>query len=188
VNFYVEDKKMKDFNSKGCSFSLKELLPNNEIIEERIDIKLSVRDTIEKEAIAELTLNIKSEFQIDGVFKNVISDKEESNYVQQVLLAYCEFDKADLNAINKNAVNLIKEKYKEGCIIEIIPLFDFLGSDEHNLALAYARANSALKLLGLKKHNVQITIPKAFFFSNEMPFGRMLNRAVIVRIKNISEE
>lgn len=124
----------------------------------------------------------------DGVFENVISDIEESNYVQQLVLGFCEFDQSELSVINYDALKIIKLSYAEGKLIEIIPLFDFLGTDEHNLKLATARANSAIKLLNLEKDRVNINIPKDYFFSNDIPYGRMMNRAVIVRIKDINSK
>jgi hypothetical protein len=54
--------------------------------------------------------------------------------------------------------------------------------------LATARANSAIKLLNLEKDRVNINIPKDYFFSNDIPYGRMMNRAVIVRIKDINSK
>jgi len=137
-----------------------------------------------KEVKRNFQLNIYPDFINDGIYNNVLSDITQKNYVQQFFLAYCEFDKAELYAVNEQAVEEIKKAFINGKKIEIIPLFDFLGTDEHNQRLALERANSALKLLGLKKEDVIITIPDDYFFSNDLPYGRMMNRTVIVRINN----
>ncbi|MFH1052249.1 MAG: hypothetical protein V1779_15120 [bacterium] len=172
------------FGNETNSFELKS--DSLDFYKNQMKFFTKVVDSIGTGKSINLSLNLKPEIKNDGIFENVISDFEQTNYVRQFTLAYCEFDKAEFSFVNKLAVDEIKKAYNSGEMIEIIPLFDFLGTEEHNLKLATSRANSALNLLGINKDNVKINIPKDYFFSNNNPYGRMMNRTVIVRIKNIS--
>lgn len=188
--FYVRGNKVFDLQSNPMVFTMQEniLKWQKELMPFELEIKATAKDGIRREASTNFHIMLKPEIIDDGILENVISDIEQPNYVQQLLLAYCEFDRAELYAENKEAAETIRKAYKQGMAIEIIPLFDFLGTPEHNEILANERANSALKLLGLKREDVTITIPKDYFFSNDEPYGRMMNRAVIVRIKDIRGE
>lgn len=188
--FYVRNLKVFDIKNKPMTFTMKEdIFKRMDSVENfQFVIKATAKDAVWKEKVEHFVVNLRPQIVNDGVFENIISDIEQKNYVQQLVLGFCNFDKSDFYAVNEEAVNLVKKAYQNHNIIEIIPLFDFLGAEEHNQQLAKSRANSALKLLGLKKSDVIITIPKDFFFSNFSPYGRMLNRAVIIRIKDISSK
>ena len=151
----------------------------------KLEITAKAVDELNNTEAEKIILNLQPKPVYDGVFENVISDIDQDNYVSQWTLGYCEFDKAEFSFVNKDAVEQIKNSINSGNVIEIIPLFDFLGTEEHNIKLAEARANAALNLLGIKPEKAIINIPKDYFFSNDNPYGRMMNRTVIVRIKNI---
>ncbi len=190
----LNKKIVHNFGNEKSSFYLKpdiSELEDSKVENNIVEIAVRATDVLGKTKSDKKTLILKLDTISDKVFENVISDVEEQNYVRQFTLGYCEFDKAEFTYVNKFAVEQIKQAVNSGEIIEIIPLFDFLGTEEHNLKLATSRANSAMNLLGITKEqvslgNVKINIPKDYFFSNENPYGRMMNRTVIVRIKNIS--
>ncbi len=186
--FYVRNLKVFDISNEQMTFTMKEdifkqldSVPNFKLL-----IKATAKDAVWKEKKENFVVNLKPVLINDGIFENIISDIEQKNYVKQFVLGFCNFDKSNFYAVNKEAIDIVKKAYQMHNIIEIIPLFDFLGAEEHNQQLAMARANSALKLLGLAQSDVVITIPKKYFFSNFSPYGRMLNRAVVIRIKDIS--
>jgi len=188
--FYVRNLKVFDIKNAPMTFTMREDIfkQMNTVNNFQFLIKATAKDAVWKEVNQKFVVNLKPELINDGVFENIISDIEQNNYVQQLVLGFCNFDKSDFYAVNNEAVEIAKKAFDNHKIIEIIPLFDFLGAEEHNQQLAIKRANSALKLLGLKKSDVMITIPKNYFFSNFSPYGRMLNRAVIIRIKDISSK
>ncbi len=155
------------------------------LIDSKIKIKTTIKDIFNQGYSLEKEIFVKPQLVIDRVFENIISDYSQDSYVQQFILGYFEFDQSNFISINQNALNSINKAIKDGKLLEIIPLFDFLGTEEHNKQLALSRAEATLKLLGLNKEDVKITIPQTYFFSNDNPYGRMMNRSVIIRIKNI---
>lgn len=185
-NVSAEKKVLHTFSLANSNFIFK---PDDLILSgNKLEFEAKITDVMGMSKTVKYKIPYSATVISDGVFENVISDFEETNYVRQFTLGYCEFDKAEFSYINKNAVQQIIKAYQNGELVEIIPLYDFLGTEEHNLRLANARAGTAIALLGLNKDKVQINIPKDYFFSNENPYGRMMNRAVIVRIKNISDK
>jgi hypothetical protein len=185
-NVSAEKKVLHSFPQGKSHFMFK--ADDLKLLGNKLEFEAKATDIMEMSKTVKYKIPYSATLITDGVFENVISDFEETNYVRQFTLGYCEFDKAEFSYVNKNAVQQISKAYQNGELVEIIPLYDFLGTEEHNLRLANARASSAIALLGLNKDKVQINIPKDYFFSNENPYGRMMNRAVIVRIKNISDK
>lgn len=110
--------------------------------------------------------------------KNV-SDSE----IEEFIISFSHFDKEDFYLVNKFAIDYIYSKSQEGRTLEIIPLTDNIGTPEYNQNLARKRAEKAIKLLGKNLGPYEIIIPDYEVFSNETPYGRMMNRAVIIRIK-----
>jgi|GEM_PF-2200283 len=180
----IDNEDIYDFSHDVSNFDL--WFENMELKNNKLELIANLKDVFNNVKQNKQEYKLIYNIVNDGFYENVISDQEQSDFVQQFTLGYCDFDKAEFSYINNQAAELIKSAYKNKKIIEIIPLFDFLGTEEHNIKLATARANSAIDLLGMKKEDVLISIPKDYFFSNNNPYGRMMNRTVIVRIKNIS--
>lgn len=104
--------------------------------------------------------------------------------VQQYVAAYFDFDSAELNVYNRELIDKINEAIEGNKKVVILPLTDNLGDAEHNRMLANNRARNYLKLFENKSDKIGIEYLEGFIFSNEHPYGRMLNRSIIVRIYN----
>lgn len=108
---------------------------------------------------------------------------DKSSDIEEFIVGFTDFDKSELSLINTFAIDYVRSKAIEGRSLEIIPLTDSIGTQEYNRNLAQKRAESALRLIGKDIKNYSIIIPDNGVFSNETPYGRMMNRAVIIRIK-----
>lgn len=115
----------------------------------------------------------------ERVSENKLVDKDQSMF----LLGYFAFDSSVFTMINEDAKNKVKEAISSGLTIELIPLTDELGTREYNESLAQRRAGSALRLLKLTTDNVEINYDIRHIFPNDNPYGRIMNRAVWVKIK-----
>lgn len=146
----------------------------------KITIKAQVTDDFKNTKNQEFIVYIKPNY----ISKEVNYNTKISNdsIIQEFVLGYCEFDKSQFYAVNQTALNIAKQSNNGKYYFEIIPLYDSLGTDEHNIALANSRAKQAMKLLDLNPDNVMVNIPNFFMFPNNIPEGRLLNRAVILRI------
>lgn len=102
---------------------------------------------------------------------------------RQFVLAYSSFDRPDFFAVDTEVVAAVRQAVLNGKKVELIPLTDKFGTPEYNKTLARARAKSAFDLLKVRAENVTVSSPEDFVFSNDTPQGRMLNRAVLVRIE-----
>jgi outer membrane protein OmpA-like peptidoglycan-associated protein len=134
------------------------------------------------------TANSKSTFYLTHDEKQVkryinLNRDNKDNEIEEFILGYTHFDKADFYLVNSFAVDYIRSKSLEGRTLEIIPLTDNIGTKEYNDNLARKRAASAVQLLGKNLGKYDVIIPDGEVFSNESPYGRMMNRAVIIRIK-----
>jgi hypothetical protein len=171
---------LKSFNQSGTTYEISN--ESNKNLYYNILALASANDGNSKSVSVDLTIKPKVEEQI--VYENLITDLEDENRVRQYSLGFFEFDGAEFYSVNYPALSEAKRAVAQGAILEIIPLVDNFGTDDHNKRLAQSRANSALKLIGIDRQNAIITIPDKYFFSNDLPYGRMLNRAVIIRIKS----
>jgi|GEM_PF-2964163 len=115
--------------------------------------------------------------------RNIIK-LNSGDQVQQYVAAYFDFDSAELDVYNRELIEKINEAISDNKKVIILPLTDNLGDQEHNKALAKKRARNYLKLFTENSHKLEIEYPDGFIFSNEHPYGRMLNRSIIVRIYN----
>ena len=134
------------------------------------------------------TANAKSSFYLTHDEKQVrryvnLNRDNKENEIEEFILGYTHFDKSDFYLVNSYAVDYIRSKSLEGRTLEIIPLTDNIGTKEYNDNLARKRAESAVQLLGKNLGKYEIIIPEGEVFSNDSPYGRMMNRAVIIRIK-----
>jgi outer membrane protein OmpA-like peptidoglycan-associated protein len=112
---------------------------------------------------------------------NTITDGTKT--VEQYILAYTDFDKAELESIDQQVLASVRKALTNNQKVTIYASTDNLGNLEYNKALAERRANSAKTLIGSDSRNLQIVYPDNYLFSNEHPYGRMLNRAIVVRIE-----
>ena len=119
-------------------------------------------------------------------YENLISEND-NEITREYILGYFDFDESQFSYFDDNVGSKIKSAVEAGKTVQIYPLTDRTGSKEHNARLAVARMYAALNKLGINKEDVQIIIPENFLFSNDSPYGRILNRSILVRIKDTLE-
>ncbi len=125
-------------------------------------------------------------FTVEPTVKNVKQTintiNDGSKNTEQHILAYTEFDKSSLKSVDNDVLKLVRKAIEQNRKVTIYASTDNLGNEEYNKALAERRANTAKSLIGGNSNNLQVIYPEQYLFSNEHPYGRMLNRAIVVRI------
>lgn len=111
---------------------------------------------------------------------NTINDGTKTT--EQHILAYTEFDKSSFKSVDQDVLKLVRKALEQNRKVTIYASTDNLGNEEYNKALAERRANTAKSIIGGNSNNLQVIYPEQYLFSNEHPYGRMLNRAIVVRI------
>lgn len=122
--------------------------------------------------------------KINTVNQTINTVNNGSDVSEQHILGYTEFDKSSFKSIDNDVLNLVRKAIKDNKKIIIYASTDNLGNEEYNKALAERRANATKNLIGSDNSNISVVYPKEYLFSNEHPYGRMLNRAIVVRIDN----
>jgi outer membrane protein OmpA-like peptidoglycan-associated protein len=146
------------------------------------EIETSVKDAEQNIAADKAKFYLKSEEKILKTYINLNKNSNE-NDVEEFILGYMPFDKSEFSLINNFALDYIRAKATEGRTLEIIPLTDNIGTPEYNEALSRKRAKSAVDLIGNNFTRFVVNLPTQPIFLNDSPYGRMMNRSVIVRIK-----
>ena len=125
-------------------------------------------------------------FTVEPTVKNVNQTlntiEDGSKVVEQHILAYTEFDKSSFKSVDNDVLKLVRKALEQNRKVTIYASTDNLGNEEYNKALAERRASAAKNLIGGNSNNVQVIYPEQYLFSNDHPYGRMLNRAIVVRI------
>lgn len=128
----------------------------------------------------------KVSFTIEPKVKNVNQTintiNEGSQSTEQHILAYTEFDKSNFKSVDSDVLKLVRKALEQKRKVAIYASTDNLGNEDYNKALAERRANTAKSLIGGNSDNLKVVYPEQYLFSNEHPYGRMLNRAIVVRI------
>lgn len=128
----------------------------------------------------------KVSFTIEPKVKNVNQTintiNEGSQSTEQHILAYTEFDKSNFKSVDSDVLKLVRKALDQKRKVTIYASTDNLGNEDYNKALAERRANTAKSLIGGNSDNLKVVYPEQYLFSNEHPYGRMLNRAIVVRI------
>lgn len=119
---------------------------------------------------------------IKNVNQTINTVSNGSKVTEQHILAYTEFDKSSLESIDSDVLKLVKQAIEQNRRVTIYASTDDLGNEEYNRALAERRAKAVINLIGKESKNLNVVYPKEYLFSNEHPYGRMLNRAIVVRI------
>lgn len=154
-------------------------------------------------------INISNNFIIHNTEKttyieNFSGDKnsenaqiEDNSQYSEYLFALTGFDSEKIIFVNQAVKQNILTALENGKNIELLGMNDKIGSEERNAILASQRAVSAFKLIEqnlnqdrkLSKDNIakileQVKVNKLddFYFDNNTPYGRTLNRGVLVRI------
>lgn len=147
-----------------------------------------------------LKVNYKVNAQVAGIYddeqigftlvaepKTITSSVNISNngskITEQHILAYTEFDKSTFKSVDDEVLKIVRKAISNNEKVSIYASTDNLGDEVYNKALAERRANATKALIGGNTNKIEIVYPKEYLFSNEHPYGRMLNRAIVVRIE-----
>lgn len=132
---------------------------------------------------------------------NNVNQNENGSY-SEYLLALTEFDSDKINLINNDVLNKVLTAVINGKKVELLGMNDQIGTAERNTTLSKNRALNAKKLVENevrksrnKNADKQIEIDKImnnltigklddFYFKNDNPYGRTLNRGILVKIFN----
>ncbi len=136
----------------------------------------------ENSADANAKFFLTSEEKLISSYYNLNRNFTEGD-IEEYILGYMDFDKTEFSSVNNFALDRIRAKAAEGRAIELIPLTDNIGTTEYNKDLASKRAKAAINLIGDNFKKYSTIMPDTPIFDNGSPYGRMMNRSVIVRIK-----
>lgn len=131
---------------------------------------------------------IKKDYFVESVeeieeYQYRVYDLDTKTAKRQYLLGYTRFDESKLFIISESVREIAIQALKDGKKITIIASTDDLGDPVYNRSLANRRAAEAVKLFpGNFRDQVSTMIPKKYVFDNDHPYGRQLNRAILIRI------
>ncbi len=145
-----------------------------------LEIKSIVKDPDDQKKTKNVTLDLLYRKEQEKVYTNS-TESDEGRY-EQYIIGFCKFDQSDFFVVDEKAISTVKEAVLSGKKVELLPLTDNLGAEAHNTTLARNRANAALKALDISDDQVDVSYDQGYLFSNEHPYGRMLNRTVVARI------
>ena len=130
------------------------------------------------------TLSDSLKINLNYILNNeeVISNKIENENKSRYILGYFKFDDNKFNGYDEKVINIIKSAIKSKKQVVLIPMTDNIGDILYNQGLAKRRASEALNLLNIDSDKVTIRYDSNSFFDNEHPYGRTLNRSVIIEI------
>jgi hypothetical protein len=101
---------------------------------------------------------------------------------RQYVLGYNDFDEVKLIHTSDEVLDMARKALAQGRQVTVVASTDNLGDPDYNKALAERRAREAVKLIGGDKSGIDILIPEDYLFDNTHPYGRQLNRAILLRI------
>ena len=180
ISSVIYNEKPKVFSERDFSYKL------NNGIELDFDNKeltaysnpLSIRSNTMADT---LKLNLDYKETSSEIITNKIDNENKSRYI----LGYFNFDEDKFNSIDDEVLELVKSAIANNKQITIIPMTDNIGDSLYNKELARKRGNSALNLFETNsKQNINIELNTNSFFDNKHPYGRTLNRSVIIEISN----
>lgn len=163
-------------NSRECELTLSE---NQNFSEFTNQITLYSNPLSIKSNNLSDSFNVKLNYILNE--KTEVLNKLENESIR-FILGYFDFDSYEFAAIDREVLNFVKQALNENASIKIIPMTDNIGSESYNQELAKKRANTAINLLNIDKNKINIDLSNNHFFSNEHPYGRTLNRSVIIEI------
>lgn len=163
-----------------------------------IDSKIYDRSNLDKDYTLSYKYSIKDKNGnykdfYDAVSIKQILDSKTENINNKLLLndnksdlyfiAFNSFDNANPYMINPEAKSIIENAVASGKKVEIYGLTDNLGTEEYNINLSEKRVTNLLKKMGIDTEKITIMSAEKYFFENNSPLGRFLNRSVIMFIK-----
>lgn len=184
IDYYSEFNKL-EVNNLIINYDIK--LNKNFIYNE--DIKYNVKNDNDNQESYILNINKK----IDKV-ENQNIDANTNGIYNEYLLALTEFDSDEISILNLNVLKTIQNSLINNKKIQVIGMSDNIGSDLHNRQLSISRANKGKKAIidyfnknnsnsNIKLENqINTDVLNNFYFKNNTPNGRTLNRGIIIRI------
>jgi outer membrane protein OmpA-like peptidoglycan-associated protein len=153
--------------------------PNN------LFIYAEIEDSYGQKSSSEFNLFLNNRKILKEEFYNLTDENNSS-----LILGYFDFDGTNFNVIDNNVLFYLKNLINnDNYQIEIIPSTDNLGSKEYNQELAIKRGRAAINLLKLNINklpkNISIRYLDKEIFNNNSPYGRSMNRSVIVNVKKL---
>lgn len=94
-----------------------------------------------------------------------------------------DFNKSDLNIVNKRITDFIKSELTPNTDVTIYGYTDRIGNDDYNLKLSTARAESTGKALGGHPYKTVGVGESKLIYDNDLPEGRFYCRTVVVEAK-----
>lgn len=173
----INERKVESFHNKKCSINLEEHIDDfstNHIL------KISGKLTDQQERIARKELVLEIEPKLIKTEKSFLAKDKSSN---QFILGFFGFDEAEFKSINKEAIEIVKDAVRNQMSVTIVPLHDSFGAIDHNTSLLRKRSDAALSLFGSDKEMIKVKYPDRFYYPNDNPSLRMLNRSVLVIIE-----
>ncbi|MDC1068298.1 hypothetical protein OAQ99_03985 [Candidatus Kapabacteria bacterium] len=112
-------------------------------------------------------------------FVNYNETSNESQYI----LGYFDFDKSTFSTLDNEIKSKVNEALQQGKNVTFYSSTDNLGDSNYNQNLSKQRLKTALDVFSNSK-NISTKISNEPFFENQHPFGRTMNRSIVVRIEN----
>lgn len=180
ANLYVNDYSIKKEN-EDFTFSIDENY--TEKFEKNEPVKFNYISNAEVAGIYSATnVSFIVEPTVKSVNQTINTINNGTKTTEQHILAYTEFDKSSFKSVDNDVLKLVRKALEQNRKVTIYASTDNLGNEEYNKALAERRATTAKSIIGGNSNNLQVIYPEQYLFSNEHPYGRMLNRAIVVRI------
>ncbi len=173
----INGKIIKQNQTRQCKIELE-----NEIVDVEKPSEIEITGTLE-DATGKVIKKIAS-FTLTPSLKNI-----DSLYLINVapnkplILGYFNFDESVLKSSNQSVLKIVRKALEDGKKVTMIPLHDNFGTEEYNLTLLKKRAAEAIKLFGDLSDKIIIKMPKKYYFSNDLPATRLMNRSVLVFIE-----
>ena len=108
------------------------------------------------------------------------------NGYEEHILSYSEFDKSDIYVFNPFAIQRIKDAIQEKKRIDIIPVSDIYGTEDHNIRLQKKRVEKALEFLSKQHINTLAmqTLSKTILIDehDKRNIRTDLQRGILIRI------
>jgi outer membrane protein OmpA-like peptidoglycan-associated protein len=117
-------------------------------------------------------------------------EKEQNSFeLQRLNLIVFDFDKYELNEMNKNMIsNFVTHSIQDNSAVRIIGSTDRLGEKEYNMQLSKERANTAFRYLKDLKPKANFVEVKgigdsSLLHNNNIPEGRFYCRTLLIEVK-----
>ncbi|MFP4368864.1 MAG: OmpA family protein [Bacteroidota bacterium] len=169
-----------NINGKALSKPHESIKPSDYLVDGKAEIKImaEVKDEFDRSAIEEFTLSVRADTSYIIEEAPLTGTGEENEYI----LGFFDFNGESFTYIDESVITKVKQAIEKGRKVSIIAYTDNLGTEAYNRTLSRERANSALEILGLPAGSAEIIIPEGYLIENDTPYGRMMNRSVLIRI------